>query len=226
MYHTVFAEQIGEVFNLQWFSGHHVAGYGVLLAPVAAVLGIGVTGIVSALVASWAFDQLLVGLPGRQLASWWFGVGTLVNLLIGRLPFALGLALGLCALLALRRGHYVLALGLAAATMLGSPVAGAFLALAVAAWTLNDMPDRLWRGVGLGVACFGPYLADAAAVPVGRMVPVPRPVVRHRRRHLAAADRVRAEAAPRDPHRGGAPHRRRRRDDGRCRPRWAGTSTG
>ena len=47
VYHTVFAEQLGEVFNLHWFSGHHVAGYGVLLAPVAAVLGIGVTGIVA-----------------------------------------------------------------------------------------------------------------------------------------------------------------------------------
>ena len=162
--------------------------------PVAAVLGIGVTGIVCALVASWAFDQLLVGLPGRRIASWWFGIGTLVNLLIGRLPFALGLALGLCALLALRRGHYPLALGLAAATMLGSPVAGAFLALAMAAWTLDDIPGRLWRGVGLAVACFGPYLAADAAVPVRRVVPLPRQVVRHRRRHLAAADRARAEA--------------------------------
>ena len=158
VYHTAFAEHLGEVFNLQWFSGHHVAGYGVLLAPVAAVVGIGVTGIVSTLVASWAFDQLLVGLPGRRIASWWFGVGTLVNLLIGRLPFALGLALGLCALLALRRGHYPIAVGLATATMLGSPVAGAFLALAIAAWTLDDIPGRLSRGVGLAVACFGPYL--------------------------------------------------------------------
>jgi hypothetical protein len=171
VYHTVFAERVGEVFNLQWFSGHHVAGYGVLMAPVAAVLGIGLTGIVCALVASWAFDQLLVGLPGRAMASWWFGVGTLVNLLIGRLPFALGLALGLCALLALRRGHYVLALGLASATMLGSPVAGAFLALAMAAWTLSDTPERMWRGVGLGVACFGPYLVMLRLFPSGGWFP-------------------------------------------------------
>ncbi len=171
VYHTVFAEHLGEVFNLQWFSGHHVAGYGVLLAPVAAVIGIGITGIVSALVASWAFDQLLVGLPGRRIASWWFGIGTLVNLLIGRLPFALGLALGLCALLALRRGHYVLALGLTAATMLGSPVAGAFLALAMAAWTLDDVPGRLWRGVGLAVACFGPYLVLMRLFPSGGWFP-------------------------------------------------------
>ncbi len=171
VYHTLFAEQLGGVFNLQWFAGHHVAGYGILLAPVAAVVGIGVTGIVSALVASWAFDRLLVGLPGRQLASWWFGVGTLVNLLVGRLTFAMGLALGLCALLALRRGHYALALALASATMLGSPVAGAFLALAFAAWTLNDVPDRLWRGVGLGVACFGPYVVLMRLFPSGGWFP-------------------------------------------------------
>ena len=171
VYHTVFAERLGEVFNLQWFAGHHVAGYGVLLAPVAAALGIGVTGIVSALVASWAFDRLVIGLPGRRLASWWFGLGTLVNLLVGRLTFAMGLALGLCALLALRRGHYPLALGLASATMLGSPVAGAFLALAVAAWTLDDVPDRLWRGVGLGAACFGPYVVLMRLFPSGGWFP-------------------------------------------------------
>jgi len=173
VYHTDFATQLGEVFNLQWFSGHHVAGYGVLVAPVASVVGIAVTGIVSALVASWAFDQLMIGLPGRRLASWWFGVGTLVNLLIGRLPFALGLALGLCALLALRRGHYAVALGLASATMLGSPVAGAFLALAITAWTLNDVPDRMWRGVGLGAACFGPYLVMVRLFPSGGWFPYP-----------------------------------------------------
>ncbi|MGH9133252.1 MAG: hypothetical protein ACRDZZ_04890 [Ilumatobacteraceae bacterium] len=173
IYHTDFVRELGEVFNLQWFAGHHVAGYGVLLAPVAAVLGIGVTGIVSALVSSWAFDRLVVGLPGRRLAAWWFGVGTLVNLLIGRLTFALGLALGLCALLALRRGHYALALVLTSATMLGSPVAGTFLALAMAAWTLDDLPGRLWRGIGLGAACFGPYLVMLRLFPSGGWFPYP-----------------------------------------------------
>ena len=98
-------------------------------------------------------------------------MGTLVNLLIGRLPFALGLALGLCALLALRRGHYPLAVGLAAATMLGSPVAGAFLALAMAAWTLDDISGRLWRGVGLAVACFAPYLLLMRLFPSGGWFP-------------------------------------------------------
>ena len=173
VYHTIFATRLGDVFNLQWFSGHHVAGYGILLAPVATVLGIGVTGIISALVASWAFDRLVIGLPGRQLASWWFGVGTLVNLLIGRLPFALGLALGLSALLALRRGHYVLAVALSGATMLGSPVAGAFLALAFAAWTLDDLPTRLWRGCALVAVCFGPYVVMVRLFPSGGWFPYP-----------------------------------------------------
>ncbi|HEX4983488.1 MAG TPA: hypothetical protein VFV63_17410, partial [Ilumatobacteraceae bacterium] len=171
VFHTVFAERLGDVFNLHWFAGHHVAGYGILLAPVAAVLGIGATGIVSALVSSWAFDRLLVGLPGRRLASWWFGVGTIVNLLVGRLTFAMGLAVGLCALLALRRGRYPLAIALSAATMLGSPVAGAFLALAMAAWTLSDVGDRLWRGVGLGAACFGPYVVMMRLFPSGGWFP-------------------------------------------------------
>ena len=28
VFHTVFADHLGGAFNLQWFSGHHVAGYG------------------------------------------------------------------------------------------------------------------------------------------------------------------------------------------------------
>ena len=55
--------------------------------------------------------------------------------------------------------------------MLGSPVAGAFLALAFAAWTLDDVPDRLWRGFGLGVACFGPYLVLMRLFPSGGWFP-------------------------------------------------------
>ena len=185
--------------------------------PSPPCVGIGVTGIVSALVASWAFDRLLVGLPGRRMASWWFGVGTLVNLLIGRLTFAIGLALGLCAparrcAVATTRS----ALALASATMLGSPVAGAFLALAIAAWTLNDVPDRLWRGVGLGVACFGPYVVLMRLFPSGGWFPY------HAQSFLIGVGIsvlllvFVPEAAPRDPHRGGAPHRRRRRRDGRA----------
>jgi hypothetical protein len=55
--------------------------------------------------------------------------------------------------------------------MLGSPVAGAFLALAMAAWVLDDLPKRLWRGVGLGAACFGPYLVMVRLFPSGGWFP-------------------------------------------------------
>ena len=77
----------------------------------------------------------------------------------GRVPFALGLAIGLGALLALQRERRWTACLLAALTPLASPVAGLFLALAAAAAALSGRV-RLWpaaatparRPVGLAIA--------------------------------------------------------------------------
>ena len=65
-----------------------------------------------------------------RLATLWFGAGTAAILFSGRLTFALGVAIGLGALLALQRRRPLLAAVLAVLTVCGSPVAGLFLALA------------------------------------------------------------------------------------------------
>ncbi|OLE36088.1 MAG: hypothetical protein AUG48_08625 [Actinobacteria bacterium 13_1_20CM_3_68_9] len=64
------------------------------------------------------------------LAILWFGAGTATELLSGRITFALGLAIGLGALLALQRGRPLIAGMLAVLTALASPVAALFAALA------------------------------------------------------------------------------------------------
>jgi hypothetical protein len=85
----------------------------------------------------------------------WFGVATAVNLFTGRITFALGIAVGLAALLALQRGRLRLAAVMAALTSLASPVAGLFVAIAGAAVAIARRPNvggpGAWRG-GAGVA--------------------------------------------------------------------------
>ena len=82
----------------------------------------------------------LVGplLPARsaRIASAWFALGVGVELLSGRVPFDIGLALALGSLLACAHRRRISALALALATSAASPVAGLFLAMAVFAWAL------------------------------------------------------------------------------------------
>ena len=65
------------------------------------------------------------------IAACWFAVGTAVNLAVGRLPFSLGLAFGLVALVGYQRRWAVVAVAAAMLSSLASPVAGAFLAIAL-----------------------------------------------------------------------------------------------
>jgi hypothetical protein len=92
--------------------------------------------VVSATVASWAFDRVVVGHFGAsaRIGSVLFAAGTLAQVAIGQLPFLLGEALALSAFLAARRRHLRLAVALGLAAVLSSPLAGAFLVLAAASW--------------------------------------------------------------------------------------------
>ena len=94
------------LWNGQWYGGHYTLGYSVIYPPLASWFGPLVIGIASSVVASAAFAALLLRYFGTAgvAAACWFAVGTAVNLAVGRLPFALGLAFGLVALLAYERG--------------------------------------------------------------------------------------------------------------------------
>jgi hypothetical protein len=95
-------------------------------------------------------------------------VATVTTLSTGRLTFALGLAVGLAAVLAAARGRAGWACLLAALASLASPVAGAFVALAAAAWWL-DRPR--WWPVGVGACAVAPAIALAIAFPEGGSFP-------------------------------------------------------
>jgi hypothetical protein len=105
-----------------------------------------------------------------------FAAGTVTNLAVGRLAFALGLAFGLVALTVGAQGSRVptgpsrlaAALGLCVGTALASPVAGCFLALA---WTAGALHSRSRRQLSLAAATAVPVVLLAGLFPEGGTFP-------------------------------------------------------
>jgi hypothetical protein len=168
------------LWNGQWYGGHYTLGYSVVFPPLAAWFGPVLVGVVSSVVATMCFMLLLRERYGAisSFAACWFAVGEAVNLAVGRLPFALGLAFGLIALLAFQRGHGLVAVVAALLTPLASPVAGVFLALGVGGlvidlWLRHRQGERVSLGValGMGVASVVPIAISSVLFPDPGMFP-------------------------------------------------------
>jgi hypothetical protein len=150
-----------------WYAGHHMPGYSVLFPPVGWLLGPRVVGALSAVASAFLFERIAdehfhraEGRPGVV----WFAAATSLNLITGRLAFGLGVTVGLAAVLAVTHRHDALALVLAVATTLASPVAGLFLALGATAWWLAG---RSGRAVAIGAAALVPAAFLSFAFPEG-----------------------------------------------------------
>jgi hypothetical protein len=149
------------IWNAAWYNGHYVPGYSLLFPPPAALLGARLVGALATLAAAGLFAAIAHREFGERawIGSLWFAVASATMLVSGRLTFALGVAIGLGALLALQRSRIAAAVALAALSALASPVAGLFTALAGAAVALAAVRrtgtgwklDGSWRG-GAGVA--------------------------------------------------------------------------
>src|SRR4051794_31234927 len=145
-------------FASHWYGGHSLPGYSMIFPLLAALLGSRLVGALACIAATAAFTRLLRGQEstGYDVAVMWFAVVSAVDLIVGRLPFALGLAFGIAALAAARerRPSRVVVLSLLCGA--SSPLAAAFLLLVAAAW----LPTAGWRrtapfaasGVGIAVA--------------------------------------------------------------------------
>jgi hypothetical protein len=159
------------IWNGNWYAGHHTPSYSVLFPPLAALLTPQLAGALSAVAAAALFAALLRGHFGERRARWgalWFGAGSATLLFTGRMTFALGVAIGLGAMLAWQRGRLAPALVLAVVCTLASPLAGLFLALGGAAHTLAT---RTFPGVAIAAASLLPALAIAAVFPEGGREP-------------------------------------------------------
>ncbi|MET8529114.1 hypothetical protein [Micromonospora sp. NPDC005172] len=151
--------------DLRWYAGVQQFGYSLVSQPVMAVLGVRVTGALALVASATALAALLVRSPvPRPLLGSLIGVVTLAgNLVSGRVTYALGVAFGLAALVALTRRvppGWRLALAAAGALLASatSPVAGLFVGLAGVALLLAR---RYADGLALGVAAAVPLAATA-----------------------------------------------------------------
>ena len=175
----------------QWYGGHTIPGYSVLFPPLGALLGVEVLGALACVASTLIVTRLLRG-PGRRgghdLVLVWFAVATVSNLVVGRMPFALGMAFGALALLGARERRTALTWVGAVLSSLASPLAAGFVLLVGCAL----LPSVGWRrvapflgaGAGIGVALAFPedgyqpfpamtYLSLLALIGVGLLV-VPR----------------------------------------------------
>jgi hypothetical protein len=128
------------LWDSQWYGGHWTLDYSVLYPPLAVLVGMSLLAVLSAMLATAAFDRLLVSHlgPAARLGSAVFAVSVIVSNSIGQLAFFTGEAFGLACLWALigARRRWILAGVLGLASMLCSPLSGAFVGLALAAWCL------------------------------------------------------------------------------------------
>ena len=159
----------------QWYGGHHTPGYSLLFPPLGAVLGVAMVAVISSVAATWAFTALANALlPPRAalVSAVWFAVGTATNVAVGRVTFALGLALAVFAIGAMLRAS-PWAVVIAIVAPLASPVAGVFVAIAATAMWLASRGDRDRRrlAVAMTIGALAPIAVLGVAFPEGGRFP-------------------------------------------------------
>ena len=151
VYRAGLFERVGwALWDNGWFGGHQLPGYSLLTPWLMANLGIAVTGVVAAAVTTVAFATIARDLRPRWAgATVWVAWAAAGDLLIGRVTYAVGLALAMLTLLALVRGRHAVVAGLLAGmSAAASPVAGAFLTLALAVWLTFDRDRAILAACG------------------------------------------------------------------------------
>jgi hypothetical protein len=157
----LFREDGFVLWNSQWFGGHATLAYSVISPVLSSLTGPVMLGAIGGVVSAVLFERILrVGFGRSSLfGALWFASSTVTNLVVGRVTFAVGVAFGLGAVLALQRKHVVIAAACALLCSLASPLAGVFLAVGAAACAIANPPRRLTALVTAAAA-----LAPIAAI--------------------------------------------------------------
>jgi hypothetical protein len=147
-----------ELLDLRWYGGFDPLGYSIWSPPVMALLGVRLTTALAYVVSVVLFAALLkrVQVARPVLGAVTAAVCLAGNLVVTRTTFALGLAVGLGALLALVSRRLRIASVLSVAAALASPVAGLFLGVAGGALFLSN---RRRDGLTLAVSGLVPTIA-------------------------------------------------------------------
>ncbi|CAB4686373.1 MAG: hypothetical protein F2663_01735 [Actinobacteria bacterium] len=159
----LFLEHGFALWTNYWYAGRYTfVGYSLLYYPLAAFLGIALLAVLSVALATWAFTVLAEGLWGRAavLPSRLFAIVAAASVITAAFPYGLGLALALCALVAVARGRLTLFSVLAVLTFGASPLAFLFLLIVLGAVALSRSEfDFAKPAAVLGVVClFGALL--------------------------------------------------------------------
>lgn len=121
---------VGLTYWFSWFGGGTTPGnYSVLTPYLCAAIGTELVGALAAVAISVLIPVLVRDTRYPLPASVVGAVVVCCNLWNGRIPYLLGGAIGLGALIALRRGQRTLTVGLTLVSILASPVSGAFIGL-------------------------------------------------------------------------------------------------
>ncbi len=168
----LFSELGFTLWDNSWYAGHHLPAYSLLAPALGAAIGPALLAALSMVAATALFEVAIDGrFPPRaaRAGAFFFAAGAGIALLSSRVPFDLGLALGLGAIVLAQRGRWGIALALAVLSSLASPVAGAFLALAALTWALCGPPRA--RPAALMIAALAPIALLALLFPEGGTQP-------------------------------------------------------
>lgn len=137
------------VWNYNWYGGHYVVSYGVIFPTLSATIGVRLAGALSYILGVLLFSVLareVFPRRGAEAAAYVFAFVFSATLVIGQLPYALAMTLGIGALLAAAHGRSWIAAFLALNCALTSPLAALFVAfIAFVVW-LGGHPWETLRG--------------------------------------------------------------------------------
>jgi len=121
---------VGLTYWFSWFGGGTTPGnYSVLTPYASAWIGTELVGALAALLAVGLTAVAVRGTRYPAAATWVAAVGAALNTWSGRVPFLLGMAFAVAAIIAVRAQRRVPAVLLTLVAILASPVAGAFICM-------------------------------------------------------------------------------------------------
>ena len=139
---------VGLTYWFSWFGGGSAPGaYSVLTPFFSALLGAAVLGALATVAITPLCWRLLQGTHCPLAATWAATVGAGFSLWSGRVPFAVGTATSIAALIAVRDRRRAPAVICTVLTVLVSPVTGAFIALGLSGSLLFDRSHRVISAV-------------------------------------------------------------------------------
>ena len=166
------------IWDNGWYGGHYLPAYSLLSPELGAWFGPRLVTVAASALAVILFARLIDGRFTErtvQLANLGFALAVGIEVFSARVPFDLGIALGLGALCAAARRRRAAALVLAGLCSLASPVAGVFLGLAGVAWALDGSGasaprrEQAERAAATSAPIFALLLTASALLPIAAL---------------------------------------------------------